>query len=229
MSDDATRQVGPTWPTLALPRRQRVARRAGAGVLVIAALAAGRAVTTAYDDDSANSEPYLVSGSLGEPVSLRYADVTATGVDGSTVVSPNAVGVGGGETGTAMTTTGVWLVVPLRIVTKGKPAEVRYAAVEDTRGRVFLANGDRSRYAPGVSQPGVPRYASVLVEVPVDAVAGAHLRLALDALDQRRDSMADIDLGLTQAQATAWAARKDKLRVPEPASTPPPPTPGSTT
>jgi hypothetical protein len=218
MSDDATRQVGPSFPTLALPLRRRVARRAGAGVLIIAALAAGRAVTTAYDSDTGVDEPYLVSGELGRPVSLRYADVTATGVDGSTVVSPNL----------GMTTTGVWLVIPLKIVTKGEPAEVRYAAIQDTRGRVFLANGDRSKYAPGVSQPGVPRYASVLVELPADAVPGARLRVALDSLDQRRDSMADIDLGLTQAQASAWASRKDKLPVPEPANTPPPPS-GSAT
>ena len=218
MSDDATRQVGPVWPTLALPRRRRVARRAGAGVLIIAALAAGRAVTTAYDDDTGLDRPYLVSGSLGRPVGLRYADVTATGVDGSTVVSPNL----------GMTTTGVWLVIPLKIVTKGEPAQVRYAAVEDARGRIFLANGNRSQYSPGLAQPGVPRYASVLVELPADAVPGAHLRVALDSLDQRRDDMADIDLGLTQAQATEWASRKEKLQVPEPANTPPPPS-GSTT
>lgn len=217
MSDDATRAVGP-FPTLAIPRRRKVARRAGAGVLIIAALAAGRAVTTAFEGDTRLDEPYLVAGELRKPVSLRYADVTATGVDGSTVVSPNL----------GMTTTGVWLVVPLKIVTKGEPAQVRYAAVEDARGRVFVANGTRSQFSPGLSQPGVPRYASVLVELPADAVPGARLRVALDSLDQRRDSMADIDLGLTQAQATEWATRKDKLQVPEPANTPPPPS-GSTT
>ena len=216
--DDATQQVGPVWPTLAMPLRRRVARRAGAGVLIIAALAAGRAVTTAFDDDTGLDEPYLVSGSLGRPVGLRYADVTATGVDGSTAVSPNL----------GMTTTGVWLVVPLKIVTKGEPGQVRYAAVQDTRGRVFLANGTRSQYSPGLAQPGVPRYASVLVELPADAVAGAHLRVALDSLDQRRDSMADIDLGLTPEQAREWASRKDRLQVPDPANTPPPPA-GSTT
>jgi hypothetical protein len=219
VSDDVTRQVGPTWPTLAMPLRRRVARRAGAGVLIIAALAAGRAVTTAYDDDTGLDDPFVVAGSLGEPVSLRYADVTATGVDGSTLVSPDL----------GLRTTGVWLVIPLKIVTKGEPADVRYAAVEDTRGRVYVANGDRSQYQPGVAQPGVPRYASVLVELPVDAVAGAHLRVALDSLDQRRDDMADIDLGLTEVEARTWAARTDKLQVPEPASTPPEPAPGSTT
>jgi hypothetical protein len=61
----------------------------------------------------------------------------------------------------------------------------------------------------------------VLVEVPKDAVEGARLRVALDPLDQRRDDMADIDLGLTAAEAEEWAARKDRVEVPGPADTPP--------
>jgi pimeloyl-ACP methyl ester carboxylesterase len=198
-----------------MPRGRLVARRAGAGALIVAALAAGRVVQSAYGSDDAISEPYLVAGSLGRPVSLRYADVTATGVEGTTLVSA------GFGAGTSLTTPGVWLVVPLKIVTKGKPAAVRYAAIEDRQGRRFLASGDRSQFSPGVSQPGVPRYASVLVEVPKDAIEGARLRVALDSLDQRRDDMADIDLGLTAAEADAWAARKDRVVVPEPADTPP--------
>jgi len=209
---DQTQAVPPPEPTVAMPRGRRVARRAGAGVLVIAALAAGRVVTSAYGADESLGEPYLVAGSLGRTVSLRYADVTATGVEGSTFVSPNS----------GMRTSGVWVVVPLKIVTKGEPQEVRYAAVYDRRGRTFLANGARSQFSPGTSQPGVPRYASVLVELPKDAVEGAHLRVALNSLDTRRDDMADIDLGLTAADAQQWAARTDRVQVPEPGDTPPP-------
>ena len=110
----------------------------------------------------------------------------------------------------------MWLVIPLKIVTKGEPADVRYAAVEDTRGRVFVANGDRSQYQPGVAQPGVPRYASVLVELPADAVAGARLRVALDSLDQRRDDMADIDLGLTEVEARPGPPARTSSRCPSP-------------
>jgi hypothetical protein len=223
VTEQPTQAVEPPEPTRDLPkagraggrraepRRRRIVRRAGAGTLIIAALAAGRVVTTAYGSDDGLSGPFLVAGTVGRPVSLRYAEVTATDVQGSTLVA----------TSPGMTTGGVWLAVPVTIVTKGEPAEVRYAAVEDRHGRTFLANGTRSQFAPGVSQPGLPRYATVLVEVPKDAVEGAHLRIALDPLDQRRDDMADIDLGLTAADAAAWAARTDRLEVREPADTPP--------
>ena len=208
---DLTQAVPPPEPTRPVPTGRRVARRAGAGVLILAALAAGRVVTSAYGADDSLGDPFLVAGSLGRPVSLRYADVTATAVEGSTLVSPNS----------GMRTTGVWLAVRLKIVTKGEPQEVRYAAVEDRRGRTYLANGTRSQFSPGASQPGVPRYASALVEVPADAVKGARLRVALNSLDTRRDDMADIDLGLTAADAQEWAARTEMLQVPEPADTPP--------
>ena len=207
---DRTQAVPPPEPTRPMPTGRRVVRRAGAGVLILAALAAGRVVTSAYESDDSLSDPYLVAGSLGRPVSLRYADVTATAVEGSTLVSPNS----------GMKTSGVWLVVQLKIVTKGEPQEVRFAAIEDRRGRTFLANGTRSQFSPGVSQPGVPRYATALVEVPRDAVEGARLRVALNSLDPRRDDMADIDLGLTAVEARQWAERTDRLQVPEPADTP---------
>jgi hypothetical protein len=211
-----TQAVPPPEPTQALPRGRRVVRRAGASVLILAALATGRVVSTAYDEDQQFSGPFLVPGTVGRAVDLRYADVTALDVQGSTVVKP--------QLGTNLTTTGVWLVVPLRIVLKGEPGEVRYAAVVDREGRTYLAKGtSRSQYEAGTSQPGLPRYAAVVVEVPKDAVEGARLRVALDALDTRRDDMADIDLGLTAADAAEWSGREDVITLPASGDTPPAP------
>src|SRR4051794_32087768 len=84
VSEEPTGPVEATGPTRPVPRPRRLARRAGAGVLIVAALAAGRAVTSAYGDDAELEGPFLVAGSMGRPVGPRYADVTATGVDGST-------------------------------------------------------------------------------------------------------------------------------------------------
>jgi hypothetical protein len=189
-------------------------RRAGTAGLILAALAAGRVVTGSFQADDTISAPFLRSGTVGKAVSLRYADVIATGVDGSTCVS-----AGFGATG--MRTPGVFIVVPVTIVTKGKPADLRYAALQDREGRTFLATGTRSPFAPGTGQPGIPRYASVVVEVPPDAVAGAHLRIALDGLDQRRDDMTDIDLGVTAADAAEWARNTTEIAVPDASDQPP--------
>jgi hypothetical protein len=190
--------------------------RVGTAALVLAGLAAGRVVTGAFDSTDAINAPYLRAGALGRPVDLRYAAVTATRVDGSPCVST------GSGVGSEFRTAGVFLVVRLTIVTKKEPAEVRYAALTDRQGRTFLTSSvGRSSFSPGVGQPGVPRYASAVVEVPRDAVAGAHLRIALNSLDQRRDDMADIDLGLTATQAAEWATARTEVPVTPPSDQPP--------
>jgi hypothetical protein len=189
--------------------------RAGAAALVLAALAAGRAVTTLFPADAAISTPFVRAGVIGQPVSLRYADITAAGVQGSTCVATSSSSLG-------MQTPGVFVVVPLVIVAKGESAEVRYAAVRDREGRTFLASGTRSSFTAGTGQAGVRRYASVLVEVPRDAVAGAHLRVALNRLDQRRDDLADVDLRLSTADVARWTRNSTRIIVPDAADQPPP-------
>ncbi|MPZ95441.1 MAG: hypothetical protein GEU96_11185 [Propionibacteriales bacterium] len=187
------------------------ARQAGTAALVLAALGAGRAVTTMFPADDSVSEPFLRPTDVGETVELRYADITAAEVDGSTRIS---------NAGTGLQTTEVFLVIPVMIEATGEPATISYAAVRDRDGTTYVANGSRSQFSPGLAQPGLPRYVTVTVELPVDAVAGAHLRVALNA-DSRRDDMADIDLGLTNADATRWAERTEVLTVPTPSETPP--------
>jgi hypothetical protein len=193
--------------------RRGYTRRAGTAALVLAALAAGRAVTTLFPADAAISAPFVRPGAVGKPVSLRYAEVTATRVEGSTCVS---TGFADG-----LRTPGVFVVVPLVIVSKLQPATLGYAAVQDRQGRTFLASGSRSSFSPGTGQPGVTRYASVVIELPRDAVAGAHLRIALNQLDQRRDDLADIDLGLSAADAARWTSGDTEIAVPDASDRPP--------
>lgn len=196
-------------------RTQSYVNRAATVGLVLAALVVGRIITTSFQAGDSISAPFLKAGKVGTAVSLRYADVTATRVEGTPCVSTDVVSVG-------MRTPGVFVVVPLVITVKGEPADVRYAALKDTQGRTFLAGtGTRSSFLPGTGQPGVPHYASVVVEVPRDAVAGAHLRIALDSLDQRRDDMADIDLGLTSADVDKWARSNTSISVPGASDLPP--------
>ncbi len=68
-------------------------------------------------------------------------------------------------------------------------------------------------------QAGIPRHTQAAVELPVDAVPGALLVFALQPIDEnhRRDDVAVIDLGLTEADAQEWAADDDGIRV-EPAT-----------
>jgi hypothetical protein len=207
-----TTEAQDAHPPGELKRNSGYLRRAGTAGLILAALAAGRVVTGAFQADDSISAPFLRAGTIGKPVSLRYADVTAGHVDGSRCVSVET---------SILQTPGVFVVVPLTIVAKGKPVNLQYAALVDRQGRTFLATGSRSPFEPGTSQPGLARYASVVVEVPLEAVPGAHLRIALNSLDQRRDDMADIDLGLTAAQAAGWADSATGVSVPDAADQPP--------
>lgn len=179
--------------------RRPTAQTLGAGAAVLAALAVGHVVVTAFPVDERVAASFVRPTGVGEPVELRYARLTAGEPSGSTVLDP--------DDGTLLSTPGVWLTVPLTIEATGQPRVFGFAELLGGDGRTYtVSTGDRSSFLSGTSQPGVPRYATLRVEVPPEALPGAHLRVGLDLMDQRRDDVADIDLGLTQADADAWAA-----------------------
>ena len=187
-------------------------RRVGAAVLVVAALATGHAVSTAFPFEANLDAPFLRSGEVADPVDLRYAQVTAGRPQGSTVAEAS---------GTLMATPGVWLAVPVTIVAEGEPRRLGYAAVVGSDERVYVANGARSQRVWYTAQPGIPHYGTVLVELPAEAAVGARLRISLEPWDQRADDMADIDLGITAEDVERWASTTDPVVVPTPSDTPP--------
>lgn len=189
-----------------------VLRRSGVALLVLAALALGHAVSTAWPLDDRLSEPFVRAGGTGEEVALRYARVTAGPPVGSTVADAS---------GALLATPGVWVMVPVMVVAEGEPRRLAYAAVIGSDGRTYAANGARSQLALGRATPGVPHHGAVLVELPPDAAVGAHLRLALEPWDQRADDMADIDLGITASDVEEWQRTDDAVRLPYPSDTPP--------
>ncbi|WP_421741269.1 hypothetical protein [Cellulomonas sp.] len=184
-----------TAPAARRPRVQTL----GAGAAVLAALAVGHVVVTAFPVDERVQASFVRPAVVGEPVELRYARLTAGEPAGSTVLD--------NDDGTLLTTSGVWLTVPLTIEVVGQPRALGFAELIGGDGRTYTVfTGGRSWFLPGTAQPGVPRYATVRVELPPEAVPGAHLRIGSEQKDQRRDDVADIDLGLTQADADAWAS-----------------------
>ena len=186
----------------------------GAGAAVLAALAVGHVVVTAFPVDERVSAPFVRSTTIGETVELRYARLTAGEPNGSTIVRTDRQ--------TQLSTPGVFLTVPLTIVAAGQPRLVSFAEVLGGDGRTYTVfTSGRSSFLSGTAQPGVPRYATVSVELPPEALPGAHLRIGLNQEDQRSDDLADIDLGLTQADADAWAADDTPVTVPPRSDEPP--------
>lgn len=137
-------------------RRSRV-QMLGAGAAVIAALAVGHVVVTAFPVDDRVSAPFVRPGTVGEAVELRYARLTAGEPAGSTVLSPE------GES--LLSTPGVFLTVPLTIVAAGQPRLVSFAELLGGDGRTYaIFTSGRSWFRAGTAQPGVPRYATVSIE-----------------------------------------------------------------
>ena len=184
-------------------------------VLVIVALAVGRFVSQLGSDKTGLSKLFLRDGSVGKPVELRYADITATTVEGSAcVVTPS--------NSKPYRSPGVFVVVPLKIVVRGKTASLQYAAIEDSKGRTYsTATNGRGLFEPGSAQVGVPRYATVAIEMPKDAVPGARLQIGLNSLYLDQDDITDIDLGVTPAEVDQWAKSRQAVFVPASSDQPP--------
>lgn len=207
MSESTGGPAPVTPPPAAVPgaRLPRVtAGKAGAAVLVLAALVAGRSMTSAFPTGDRIDAPFVRPGTVEEVVTLRYADVEAGAPTGGTTLEAG---------GATLLTPGTWLVVPVTITATGEPRDLRYAAIRAADGTLYVAGSGRGGFDPGTAQPGIPRDVDVAVELPVSAVAGAHLELGLDSFDRRRDDVADIDLHLTADDADAWASSDAPLVV----------------
>lgn len=211
---DATAAAVPPDAAARRPRLRRPDPRAlGAAAAVLAALSVGHVVVTAFPVDERVQASFVRPATVDETVELRYARVTAGTPAGSTVLDA--------DDGTLLATPGVWLTVPLTIEALGQPRALGFAELVGGDGRTYaITTSGRSAFLPGAAQPGVPRYATVRVEVPRQAVAGARLRLGLHARDQRHDDVADIDLGLTRADADAWSADDTPVVAHAPADEP---------
>jgi hypothetical protein len=183
--------------------------------LVIVALAVGRYVSQMGSDKTGLSKLFLRDGSVGKPVELRYADITATTVEGSAcMVTPSS--------SKPYRSPGVFVVVPLKIVVRGKTASLQYAAIEDSKGRTYgVSTNGRGLFEPGSAQVGVPRYATVAIEMPKDAIPGARLQIGLNSLYLDQDDITDIDLGVTRAQVEGWEKSKQAVFVPASSDQPP--------
>ncbi len=178
-------------------------RWAGLAVVVIASMALGRVITDHATVEGSANRPFVRSGSIGSPVHLEYADVTATGVRAApafTGTSPVAAG-------------GRFLVVDLTVVARSEPTRLQ---------GLYLLDGDGHRYAPtdrgtgcakGTQAPtGLSWYLMVCFDVPRRALEGSTIVVArgdygVNGSGQRRDDQARISLDIDEGRADRlWAA-----------------------
>jgi hypothetical protein len=116
-------------------------------------------------------------------------------------------------------TSGVWVLVRVRLVARNEPILVGYAAVRDADGRTYLAsNRIELKLVMGGRdlQPGVPVEGEIAFEVPRGAAPSLSLRLARPPLDQRMDAIAEVPLGISGAMVNKWLAQAEAAKVTQP-------------
>ncbi|MGV9803146.1 hypothetical protein ACWDTP_34335 [Mycobacterium sp. NPDC003449] len=164
-----------TWPA-----------RIGMGVAVLIALAVGQTVDSALPVEATDVRPFVHAGGIGDRIRLAYADVTADAVRTARTLDTPQGTVG---------TPGRWLVVDLTVVARGRPLHKPGVSLRDGKDRAFAID-PRSGYSWESAPTGVPWRVQVPFEMPEDGLAGATLVFTRNGLDDRRDDVARIDLGI---------------------------------
>ena len=173
-----------------MSRRVHLAGVALVGLVLLAAAT----LLDGWLPDSASdpvADPFVLAAGVGDPVSLRTVTLEVESVRGASTID---------RFGSELRSPGVWIVVQYAVTAKDENAAINFAEVRDDTGRVWSLNHGRSENTCLQAPPGVRNGCVALFEVPADAVPGLRLRLS-PTLEQRFDSVADIDLGLTADDA----------------------------
>ena len=182
-----------TWPA-----------RIGIGVAVLAALAVGRTIDTALPVHS-DDRPFVHAAGVGDRVHLVYADVTVDAVHTAKTLDSGQGNVG---------TPGRWLVVDVTVVAWGRPLAKPGVSLEDASGRTFDSD-PRSGYTWVTAPTGVTWRTRIPFEVPQDALRDATLVFSRSALDDRRDDVARIDLGIGPGDVARLWRNQETIEVPQ--------------
>jgi hypothetical protein len=177
------------------------------GVLLIATVAAGRAIIAFTSDIDAHMRPFVRTGSVGETVDARTFSVRVLSIRGAaTIDRRNQYYDTGEEEG--HDSGGVWVLVRVRAVAHTEPTTINYAAIVDSRGRTFTPTERISQPLVGGRplQPGIAVEGEIVFEVPRDAATGLAVRIGEPLFDERLAAVAEVRLPITQGSIEAWLA-----------------------
>ena len=180
--------------------------------MLVLALAAGALVTRNTPDPDAQQGPFLRTGRIGQTIDLGDFDARVVSVRGAAVIS---------QSGAAHDTSGVWVLVTVRLTSRHKPIGVGYMAVRDDQGRTYRASTRVDQVLEGgwTLQPGVPVTGEVAFEVPVAVAGHLAIRLAKPAIELRMAAMAEVPLPVDDASVRSWKAQTTPVPLTRPAAT----------
>lgn len=186
-------------------RRRPTARQAGAGTLVVLALALGQWIDARLPETASASRPFEVPVAVGGTAELRTGDLEVLGVTGS----PSVV-----VDGTTRVSPGLFTVLEFTWTPRGRSSSLTYAELRDGAGRVLPITGGRNTLSCSGGVTGMPGRCTVVVEAAPDSLPGAYIALGPDLRDSSWDSLAVVDLGIDTATIDGWASVTNPLEVP---------------
>lgn len=176
-------------------------------VAVVAALALGRAITSAADMSDKDFDPFYEEGRLGEPVHLVYADLSVTDVRPAQYVAPQS------SDDLAALAGGVWVLVSIEATAKREPTRLETPILRDDEDRVVRASPKSQCPTGATLATGLPTYTMFCFDVPPDRLAGLRLEVSRGTRDSgdtiRGDHVASVDLEVSTADEKAWAGTTD--------------------
>jgi hypothetical protein len=175
-------------------------QRSGAAALVIVALAIGTAMRAFQPSIQSEQGAYVRTAAIGHAIDARSFDATVLGVRGTAVIV---------QKGLKHDTSGVWIIVKVKVVARGEPMGVAYAAVRDGKGNTYRASERIDQPLATASrtlQPGIPVTGEIAFEVPVGVATDLSVRLAKNPYDQRMDAVAEVHLPIDSDSVRKWKA-----------------------
>jgi hypothetical protein len=175
------------------------------GVALVALAVGGMVVWVAPSDETAEA-PFVRAGDVGDVVALEYADVSVTDVLAADQLSGALDGA---------VPAGTFLLADVELLVRGGSTRFDGVYVRDSEGRLHGASGTAGCTISGSSTnvpAGVRYYARYCFDLPRSALAGAVLVVSRgaghdDGVGWRRDDVAEIDLGISEAEADGlWDA-----------------------
>jgi hypothetical protein len=183
-------------------------RRLGTASLVVLAVGVGGAAQAYKPDPIEQQGPFIRTGHLGDRVDARTFDARLLGVRGGALIKSR---------GLDHDTSGVWIVVKVRLTSHGEPVQLGQVSIRDGDGRTFRASARIDNNPPlRQLQPGLTVDCEIAFEVPKDVPLPVAARLTTALIDVRMDGMAQLELDVTAAQLQQWAADKTPLVVMRP-------------
>ena len=190
--------------------RQRVL----SALAVLVALALGQVVTDRLDRESKDDPPFLRNADLGEVAHLTYGEVEVTDVRPAQFLAPQA------SDELARIAGGVFVLVSTKVVATREPTHFLTARLVGRDGREYQPSARSTCDAFPSGDTGLPSYTMLCFDVPASALAGLHFQTSRGSQNDdsiRGDDMADVDLGISAADAEEWAST-DAVYLVEPAA-----------